>query len=234
MSRKFKSTSRSFNKHFLTAITTKDLQIFKHNEETGEIKNSYDIVEHANRLLEISEDHHFYMDEDAFKAFGSNGFPQRFTRVFVDESKVEFFPKSLFYRVHSLKEIKKSVEIKDFYAPDTKIFFIGNANFLKTCSEFSNKLLLTVVDKTSENQNIKDEHKLPLEDLKIHFSKRKDIEPEMLQMIKEYKKKMIKKLEEKVEIADNGMRIIRTDQEQDKLLDPILDTPEYFFYEYTR
>lgn len=225
--------SKSAEKHFLAAVTTKNLQMFRFDNESRSLKVSVEIVEHLNRLLEISDNCHFYFDEDAFEAFGSSGFPQRFTRVFVKPEHFNSFKRGKFYRVHRIDELKNTIEAKDFFSPEIKVFFIGNSDFLKRSAEFANKLLLTVVDAEiteSENSN----YRFPLNEMKKIFHKRRDIQPEMLEMIKKFRKNKKRQNEERFEIADNGMKIYKQPVEETKLYDSLIDTPDYMFYEYAR
>lgn len=218
--------------NFLIATIDKNFNMYKVKE--GKISFIEHIAEHIKRLEEISENHHFFIDEFAFEALGRKNFPLRFTRVFAKDPELVASSKS--YRVHDINELKNIVMSKDKYSPDTQIFFIGGDEFLLAASSFSKKLLLTVVDKNYDDNVTNIASKLPLNEFKEIFSKRRDIHPEMLEQIKAYKQIVAKKKQvQKVTIADNGMKIISTQTvEEFDPNDDILNTPDYMFYEYSR
>lgn len=217
--------------NFLVATIDRNFNMWKFSDE--KLQFIEHIAEHVKRLEEISENHHFYIDETAFKALGEKNFPLRFTRVFSRQpGKVE---KSKNWRVHDMNELSSVISAKERFSPDVQIFFIGTADFLETCTSYARKLLLTVVDK---NYTLADGvvDKFPLESIKQKFHKRRSIKPEMLDQIKKYKE-IINRTSSKIEtiVTDNGMLMKReveapTIQEDDQ----ILNTPDYMFYEYSR
>ena len=215
--------------NFLVATIDNNFNMFKQVEGSPTFIDR--IAEHIKRLEEISEGHHFFIDEHAFKALGETNFPLRFTRVF--STNPDSLKRSTDYRVQHIDTLSDTIASKDKFSPNVQIFFIGTSDFLLTCSKWSKKLLLTVVNRDwSDNALIID--KFPLEQLSKVFKKRRTIEPELLAQIKAYKILKQKKLVAPKEtiIADNGMKII-----QDVVLpdfdasDEILNTPDYIFYE---
>jgi len=217
--------------NFLVATVDLNFNLFRESE--SEIMFIERIAEHIKRLEEISEGHHFYIDEMAFEALGSKNFPLRFTRVFAKDGHT--VPSSRNYQTHKWEELSKIVSAKNQYSPNCQIFFIGGSEFLEHAAKFSKKLLLTVIDREyAIDGEVVD--KLPLEVMQKRFKKRRTIHPEMLEKIKQYQEMMRKKSQKtEVEIADNGMKIIKPVTAP--IIDPIdtlLNTPDYKFYEYSR
>jgi hypothetical protein len=217
--------------NFLVATIDRNFNMFKEVEGTPTFIEH--IAEHIKRLEEISENHHFYIDDVAFNALGGKNFPLRFTRVFTESPKD--IEKSKNWRVHRMDELRATIMSKEKFSPDVQIFFIGSSDFLKKASSYAKKLLLTVVDKDyTGKSNVTDT--FPLDSMKSLFSKRRFIEPEMLEQIKKYKE-VIQKTKSKTEtiVSDNGMIITREVEApviQDD--DVILNTPDYKFYEYSK
>jgi hypothetical protein len=217
--------------NFLVATIDKEFNMFKiQNGSKHFIEN---ITEHIKRLEEISEGHHFFIDDSAFEALGKTNFPLRFTRVF--SSRPEELGQSTNYRLHHLDELEYIIESKNKYSPNVQIFFIGNSDFLKLTSRWSKKLLLTVVGSSHDNSLVVD--KFPLEEMQKIFKRRYTIEPELLDMIKQYKEIKRKQEISKTEtlILENGMKMTKAiTLPEKKASDDIMNTPDYCFYEFSR
>ena len=134
-----------------------------------------------------------------------------------------------------MKTLSDTVASKDRFSPNVQIFFIGSSEFLLKASPYAKKLLLTVVNRNNTDKlNILD--KFPLNDFAKIFRKRKHIDSEMLDQIKQYRKIMaIKREKTETVIADNGMKITQEVQPQEiTIIDEILNTPDYKFFEYRK
>lgn len=219
--------------NFLVATVDKNFNLFRDNE--GEPLFIERIAEHIKRLEEISDGHHFYIDELVFRALGSSNFPLRFTRVF--SNNPDELKRSQDYRIHHTSELADIVNSKDRFSPNVQIFFLGGSEFLELASRWSKKLLLTVVDRDWTNNSIIID-KFPLEAMQNIFQRRREIEPELLDKIKAYKALKAKqtgmKLTETI-IADNGMKIIQpVIAPAFDVADDILNTPDYKFFEYRK
>lgn len=218
--------------NFLVAIIDQNLNLFKQTD--GQPKFIEKIAEHTKRLEEISENHHFYIDDLAFKALGENQFPLRFTRVF--SNNPESLQQSINYRLHNISELADTVASKDRFSPNVQIFFIGGSEFLKSAAKYAKKMLVTSVkrDHTVTAMII---DKFPLEDMKKVFRRRHGIKPELLDQIKQYKAIKAKRNVAKMEtiIAPNGMKITSeiVVPEYDAS-DEIMNTPDYHFFEFSR
>lgn len=221
--------------NFLVATIDKNFNMFKHIPDADtRISFIENIAEHIKRLEEISDTHHFYIDEIAFEALGRKNFPLRFTRVF--SHNPERISLSTSYRVQHMNTMKKTIASKERFSPDTQIFFIGSSKFLLEASKYAKKLLLTVVDRAYEPNTTQIVDTFPIEDMQQIFFKRRSIHPEMLEQIKEYKE-IVRKQKPKVSttVLPNGMKMI--EKNEDPIIDPddeILNTPDYMFYEYSR
>lgn len=219
--------------NFLIATIDRNFNLFK-TDEQGSFQFIESIAEHIKRLEELSDGHHFFIDEAAFRSLGSKNFPLRFTRVFVN-NKWDI-KANVAYRVESMSDLDGIVASKDRFSPNTQIFFIGDAEFLTRAAKHARKLLLTVVDKeygpdTPDQQFTK----FPLEEMKSQFTKRIEIKPELLDQIKQYRKIVQQKVVSKTTIAPNGMRVIQqVEQPEQSTVDTILNTPDYMFYEYSK
>lgn len=218
--------------NFLVAIIDQNFNMFKTVE--GQPKFIEKIAEHTKRLEEISDGHHFYIDETAFKALGETQFPLRFTRVFSENPNA--LKQSTEYRIHHISELEDTVASKDRFSKNVQIFFIGSSEFLLRSAKFSKKMLITSVKRdNTETANVTD--KFPLEEMKLIFKRRRAIVPELLDQIKQYKEIKAKRAQSKIQtsIAPNGMKIT-----QEIVVpvydasDEILNTPDYHFYEYRR
>lgn len=208
-------------KNFLVAVINKSFNMFVPTS------NGYQpiahIDEHFSRLTELSENCHIYMDDLAFKAFGEKTLPNRFTRVFVNHKDFDKTASTQF-RLHHMEELDNIIKRKEFYEKNTRTFFIGSPEFLKLCAKYSDTILLTVVDTSNKPSALN----FP-EELQPFFNSRKTIKPEMLETIREYRKMVIPK--DTVEIADNGMKIIKKANIEELSQNDMLFTPDYMFYE---
>lgn len=222
-------------KHFSVAIIDQANTMFIANDENV-LKFVYKIPEHLSRIVEFSENQHILMDYTAFEALDQNTLPNRFCRIFCrTQEQIDKVKISSSYRVHHVSEIHKIMHNSALYSPKTIMFFIGGKDFLNSTFQYSRKLLLTVIDCIIDSEDKKTE-KFDISTAKAYFTKRKDIIPEMMIPIAEYKAiKNKTKKENNIEIADNGMRIIKTTEIVDQQLhDAIFDTPNYMFYEFTK
>ena len=217
--------------NFLVATVNKQFNMFTTSED-GTIQFIANIAEHVKRLEEISDQHHFYIDDAAYYAMNKSGVPLRFTRVF--SKNPELLQQSTDYRLHNINELDGIVAAKERYSPTTQIFFIGSSEFLTKCQKYAKKLLLTVVDKEIAESTAIDN--FPLEALANVYKKRREIKPELLEQIKKYKAIKMKQLPKfETEIAENGMKITKAvDLSKISIEDQILDTPDYNFYEYRK
>lgn len=216
--------------NFLVATVDKNFNMFT-NSEDDKPQFIAKIAEHVKRLEEISDTHHFFIDDIAFEAFGRTGFPLRFTRVF-SKNKLAI-SQSTEYRLHDMSELEAIVQTKERFSPNVQIFFIGSSDFLTKCQKYAKKLLLTVVKVDTDESTVID--KLPVEILQAVYKKRREIKPELLEQIKLYKKMKLKQIpKQTVEIADNGMKVITNVAPKISIEDQILNTPDYMFYEYRK
>ena len=217
--------------NFLVATVNKQFNMFTASED-GAIQFIANIAEHVKRLEEISDQHHFYIDDAAYYAMNKSGVPLRFTRVF--SKNPELLQQSTDYRLHNINELDGIVAAKERYSPNVQIFFIGSSEFLTKCQKYAKKLLLTVVDKEIAESTAIDN--FPLEALSNVYKKRREIKPELLEQIKKYKAIKMKQLPKfETEIAENGMKITKAvDLSKISIEDQILDTPDYNFYEYRK
>ena len=217
--------------NFLVSIVDTNFSMFKQNDEQAQFIEK--IAEHIKRLEEISDGHHFYIDDVAFEALGQMGFPLRFTRVFTKH--IDIIKRSNDYRVHDINELAAIINTKEKFMPNTQVFFIGSSDFLLKCAKYSKKLLLTVVNRQFDESIVID--KFPLAEMKEIFHKRESIQPELLEQIKLYKKMKQKRTsnQKDVTIADNGLKIIQDVKvEHMDAADDIMNTPDYMFYEFRK
>jgi hypothetical protein len=222
-------------KHFSVAIMDQSHQMMVTDED-----NKTNFIQHVpeflSRLIELSENQHIYMDYKTFKALGSTTILNRFCRIFCqNQSQIAEVGFSTFYRVHHISDIQKLLEQTTFYQPDTLIFFMGGEDFLSQTFQYCRKLLLTVVDIKTEVDNNVDVEKFPIHNAIHYFHRRKDMIPELMEPIVEFKKlRKLTKPEQTFEIADNGMKIIKTSEPPKNKYDSIFDAPDYMFYEFTK
>ena len=229
-------------KHFAVAMIDQANNMFiKHQDNDVEqsIEFVHKIPEHLSRIIELSENQHIYMDYNTFVALGKTSIPNRFTRVFCDnQQQLTEVGLSVMYRVHHRSELERILSTTNHYQPETIIFFMGSGKFLNTIFQYSAKLLLTVIEGQTKVEDNIELDKFPMSEAKYNFSKRKDIIPEMMPHIAEYRKlKASTKVESNVEIADNGMKIIKTSEtsaKENEHYDAIYDTPNYMFYEFNK
>lgn len=217
------------NDNILVSLFNKQEIMFVESEKGVEVVNN--IKEHIDRLTELSENQHIYMDDVAFKALGT--LQNRFTRVFTNKKNFEKGA-NLKFRLHHSSELHSIVEMKMVYEPETKIFFIGSSNFLLKCSKYCNLMLATVCESTIDKTEYTYVDKIPTE-LKEQFTKRRDIHPEKADEIRAYKKLKARELEGlNVTYADNGMKIIDTSLSKIDKSNPLLSQPDYMFYEFRK
>lgn len=218
--------------NFLVALIDQNFNMFKTVENSP--KFIANIAEHVKRLEELSDGHHFYIDETAFKALGESQFPLRFTRVF--SSNPELLKQSTSYRVHDMKMLEDTIMSKERFSANVQIFFIGGSDFLKKTSKYAKKLLLTVVNETYDDNHVISD-KFPLDFMTDVFNKRHTIEPELLAQIKLYKMMKAKQKQSPTEtiITDNGMKLTQpVEVPEISVVDDILNTPDYKFFEYRK
>lgn len=215
---------KNTGKNFLVATINKEGQMFTQNN--GKLKPIAIIPEHISRITELSENCHIYMDDEGFKAFEEKSFPNRFTRIFVNNKDFEKTANQSF-RLHHMDELETIVTRKEFYEPKTRIFFVGSPQFLQLCAKYCDTLMLTVAHVSKKNNTID----FP-KDLQAVFGSRKEIQPEMLSAIKGYRK--LATVKEEIEIADNGMIIKRKADIEELAKSNMLLIPDYMFYNFRK
>lgn len=225
-------------KHFAVVLMDQAHNMFISHEESNDVEFIHKTPEHLSRIMELSENQHIFMDYHTFVALGRTTIGNRFCRIFCDtQSQIAEVGLSTFWRVHHRSELTNITKTSNYYNPDTVIFYLGAEQFMNECFQHCSKLLLTVIDQETEIPEGYKAMKFPLENAKYYFSKRKDIVPEMMAPIAEYKllKYGTSKIESKVEIADNGMKIIKkVELKQETKYDAIFDAPNYMFYEFSK
>lgn len=232
--------SKIIRKHIAVALMDQNHTMFiEKMNNPDDVSFVHKIHEHISRVLELSENQHIYMDYQTFVALGRSTIQNRFCRVFCkDEEEIKKVEASMMYRVHLFSELTNILETTSYYQSETLVFFLGQSKMLEKSFEYCSKLLLTVINAKVEIPEDCYHNSFPVEKAKYAFSKRKDIIPEMMLPITEYKKlKNSKKVERSYEIADNGMKIIKSGQsikEENQQFDEIFDSPDYMFYEYNK
>jgi hypothetical protein len=231
----------NYQKHFAVALIDQKQQMFIESEETGQHQFIHKIPEHLTRLLELSENQHIFMDYAVFVALGKTSIPNRFCRIFCDnQQQVAEVGISKYWRVHLKSQFQQQVRMSTYYNPKLVIFFMGQRDFLDESFQYCRKLLLTVVNAKIEIPTKHYHNDFNIENAKYYFSKRKDIIPEMMTVIKEYKnlqQKQLSQSAERFEIAENGMKVYKSDEQLKKEVatkyDAIFDSPDYMFYEFS-
>lgn len=211
--------------NFIVSLMNKHGQMFF--QENGQYHPIANIPEHITRLVELSENCHFFIDSKAFKAMGEKSIPGRFTRIFVYNEKDFEKDASLMYRLHHIDELDTIIARLMHYQPDVNVFFIGFPEFLEKVEKYCSTVLLTIVnsEKIDNSVNFPDS-------LKQVFNTKQPVKPEQLDIIRKFKENNYRKKLSTTTISSNGMKIIKNEKiEISKLLE---DTPEYYFYLMTR
>lgn len=201
--------------HFLVATINKSKKfVWIHN-----------IDEVHERMELLTENHHIYMDNEAFKMMNEKSINNRFTRVFTKQKDFDKNANTKF-RLHHIDELDGVIKIKEMYEPNTKVFFIGSSEFLELCSKYASKLIVNVID-----TNVETPHELSIKLTDTYSKSRMDIKPFLYDKIKKYKKTLV--LKDNVYVSDNGMKIIEK-ATLPKDVDEKLFVDDYYFYEYRK
>lgn len=215
------------NQNFIVALIDKSNNIFVKDEENETFKRIYNVLEHDKRIDEFSTECHFYIDEMMYEALGNRGVLFKYTKVFVkDTSKYGRQKGCKFVDIDSFYHHVKNY---NDYEENKPLFLMGGSEFLKMSMKISSKMLLTVVD-DEINEGFE---KFPMDSAKSTFTGRKQIEPELLEEIRKYRRSTLKHMPQNIEIAANGMKIIKT-PEKPKYTDDVMNSPDYMFYEFRR
>ncbi|BBI90573.1 hypothetical protein HYO65_gp181 [Tenacibaculum phage PTm1] len=211
--------------NFTVALFDKNYNLF--TKTNGLQKPVFKIPEHDTRLHEISEECHFYIDEEMYMTLDCQGVPFRYTKVFVDNPKQ--FTNNKYCTFYRKSDFVEQVKKYNTLYENKPLFFMGGSEFLSVALKLSNKLLVTYVD-TSVSGAF---DKFPLEQAKTFFTGRRKIEPTLLKEVRKHRKELRRKRKNQYEIAPNGMKVIK-EVHSDKYTSDVLNIPDYMFYEYRR
>lgn len=214
------------NQNFTLALVDKNMNMFI-DKQNGMLSKIANIIEHDQRVDEISVDCQFFIDENMYKALGNQGVSFKYTKVFVKNTK-EFFS-SKYAKVYPIEDLHDHIRKYNTYDKNKPLFLAGGTEFTKIAMKFSSKLLMTVTETFEENGI----EKFPMDEAKEIYKGRKEIEPVLLKEIRKYKKDLAHKRSNEFEIGENGMKIFK-EPTQPKFATDIMNTPDYKFYEFRR
>lgn len=214
------------NQNFTLALVDKNLNMFRDNGN-GMLSKIANIIEHDQRVDEISIESQFFIDEHMYKALGNQGIPFKFTKVFVKNPNDYFQGK--YVKIIPIEEFNDHVRKYNTFDRHKPLFLAGGTEFTKLAMAVSTKLLMTVVE-TEVTDGVQ---QFPLDVAKTIFKGRREIEPILLKDIKKYKKDLAHKRNNEFTVGENGVKVFK-EPEQPKFATDIMNTPEYKFYEYRR
>lgn len=220
--------------NFLVAMATKEFGLIRYNKENDSVHFPFYAPEHFDRLELLSEGQQFFIDYDMYRMLGCQGIENRFTRLFVPTfALAKKIKQTKNLKVHVMDNLLHYVTNKNENDKHGIIFFMGNSNFLKHNVEHCDRFYLTVAD--LENDSTIIEKFDPYDYEFQEFKKRNDLDSklDLEQQKQEYTKDIEKLSKQVVEIAPNGMKIIKQiDEKIEHVSTP--EKPIYKFYEYLK
>lgn len=214
------------NQNFTLVLMDRNQNMFK-DTKNGMLAKIANIIEHDQRVDEISIESQFFIDENMYKALGNQGMPFKFTKVFANNPD-EFFD-SKYVKIFPISELHEHVRKYNAFDKHKPLFLSGGTEFTKLAMQVSSKMLLTMVDTVVEDGV----EPFPLKHAQLIFNGRREIEPILLKEIRKYKKDLEHKRKNEFTIGDNGVKVFK-EPEQPAFATDIMNTPDYKFYEYRR